>query len=344
VGAVDFLGELVTKAYEEAQAEEVSPTLLLERKRAYNFNKRQKADPEAKRRKELLSKRSGKLSDISVDKARDAKCCPRNCCRNMSFQAVLNTRMDYYALPCGEQQTFLLDLLRMRDENIIRSGKMIFGNKVVCREAFYELLGVSRSTFYRRQKSWEEGSKVGFHGNTGTRKTRGNTLTAQAHMTQILTELAEPLPHEQCFKLPSCYNKVQIYNELCESLQKLEVATISKSTFHYIWRTQFPNYTFHRSSAFAKCDLCLSFKVRLSTEKRPNARAIIEEERRQHIDAQGARRNLYYAHRLLAKKRLEKYLNVIHYKMDQHKTGIPRLIELVKSMSSACTSVPIALT
>jgi hypothetical protein len=92
VGVVEFLGELVTKAYKKAQAEEVSPTLLLEKKCASNFNKREKADHMAKRRKKLLSKRIGKLSDKSVDKALVKQCCPKNSCKTMSFHVMLNTK------------------------------------------------------------------------------------------------------------------------------------------------------------------------------------------------------------------------------------------------------------
>jgi hypothetical protein len=57
------------------------------------------------------------------------------------------------------------------------------------------------------------------------------------------------------------------------------VVPIAYSTFNALWNKHFKRYAFHTTGPFAKCEKCLSFKLRLSTERRPDARAVIEAER-----------------------------------------------------------------
>ncbi|KAL3693963.1 hypothetical protein R1sor_007614 [Riccia sorocarpa] len=58
-----------------------------------------------------------------------------------------------------------------------------------------------------------------------------------------------------------------------------------------------------------------------------------------------SRRNVYYAKRTLAKTQSERYLCLIHDKMDQNKTNIPRLADNMKKLHmGGCIPLPISIT
>jgi hypothetical protein len=69
------------------------------------------------------------------------------------------------------------------------------------------------------------------------------------------------------------------------------------------------------------------------------------EERSQHLQAQQSRKNVYYAARARAKVDPENFLCIIHDKMDQNKTWLPRLFEKPKSLAGGNrVPLPISLT
>ncbi|KAL3696219.1 hypothetical protein R1sor_010295 [Riccia sorocarpa] len=58
-----------------------------------------------------------------------------------------------------------------------------------------------------------------------------------------------------------------------------------------------------------------------------------------------SRRNVYYAKRTIAKAQPDKYLCLIHDKMDQAKTNIPRLADNMKKLHmGGCLPLPVSLT
>ncbi|KAL3685746.1 hypothetical protein R1sor_003768 [Riccia sorocarpa] len=120
---------------------------------------------------------------------------------------------------------------------------------------------------------------------------------------------------------------------------------VSKSLFYTTWASTYKNYKFHKRGAFAKCDTCIKLKLQLMEERRPDFRRPIEEERNEHMREQMSRRSVYYAKRALAKAQPERYLCIIHDKMDQAKTNIPRLADNMKRLHiGGCIPLPINLT
>ncbi|KAL3692045.1 hypothetical protein R1sor_005696 [Riccia sorocarpa] len=210
----------------------------------------------------------------------------------------------------------------MRHQNAIEEDKHIIDQKLICKKAIY---GFSRSKYY--------------------------DMMVQASKEQ----LAEPMPHMQyiqadgsariLYMLPSCYNKLSIMNELNLKLKSFGGEGISKSRFYKQWTDNFKNFRFHQKGAFAKCDTCVELKLKLMNERRPEARRPIEEERNKHMSEQMSRRNVYYAKRTLAKTQPERYLCLIHDKMDQNKSNIPRLADNMKKLHvGRCIPLPISLT
>ncbi|KAL3679368.1 hypothetical protein R1sor_022324 [Riccia sorocarpa] len=147
------------------------------------------------------------------------------------------------------------------------------------------------------------------------------------------------------YMLSSCYNKLSIMNGLNLKLKSLGGKGISKSSFYKQWTDNFKNFRFHQKGAFAKCDTCVELKLKLMEERRPEARRPIQEERNKHMTEQMSRRNVYYAKRTLAKTQPERYLCLIHDKIDQNKTNIPRLADNMKKLHvGGCIPLPISLT
>ena len=102
---------------------------------------------------------------------------------------------------------------------------------------------------------------------------------------------------------------------------------LSKSSFGRIWNEEFPQVSLTKTSEFSKCSLFSSLKARL--------RARIIDERKIHMRQQQSCRSLYYAWRTYLELQPQKYVCIIHDKMDQKKTAIPRLQTLPKEIDSA---------
>jgi hypothetical protein len=248
----------------------------------------------------------------------------------------------------------ILNLLRSREDEVKRKGLFVLKGRLICHCAFYEIHGFSQTKLYGYLLQAEGGCKTGFHGNQGLLKTRQNTMTARAFLEAILTENAEPMPHISYtggfgtdtieYRLPSCFSKKDIFKEVAIKMQLDGLKPVVESMLYDIWKNSFANFTFHRQSAFAKCTLCVQFKENLMREKRKVERAKLEADRTRHLREQMSRRQSYYSHRVLAKTNPSEYLCIIHDKMDQAKTWIPRLVATPKSLSGNGIPLPVALT
>ena len=96
----------------------------------------------------------------------------------MAKEAILEGRRDYYGLSGGERTSYMLDLFRSREESVKDAGQMIFQNVQVCKQAFWQLYGFVKQSFYNYERQYKDGAKVGLHGNTGTKKIWGDVLMA----------------------------------------------------------------------------------------------------------------------------------------------------------------------
>ena len=83
--------------------------------------------------------------------------------------------------------------------------------------------------------------------------------------------------------------------------------------------------------------------MKLQSTKNLQERAKCMLDRRTHMLQQMSCRNVYYGWRLYSKMHPKKYLCIIHDKMDQQKTSIPRL-QLVPKFVNHVMQLPISLT
>ena len=110
---------------------------------------------------------------------------------------------------------------------------------------------------------------------------------------------------------------------------------MSSSSFNRIWNTEFKHVTLSKTSEFSKCSICTGIKAQLSGTKVQEERDRLMEERRKHMLQQQSCRNLYYTWRRFSQMIPKKYLCIIHDKMDQKKTAMPRLEITSKDVDSA---------
>ena len=97
------------------------------------------------------------------------------------------------------------------------------------------------------------------------------------------------------------------------------------TTFNRIWNKEFANVTLSKTSEFSKCVVCSRIKSQLESTKDGEMIARLKDERRIHMMQQQSCRNVYYTWRKFSQMQKDKYLCIIHDKMDQKKTTIPRL-------------------
>ena len=272
----------------------------------------------------------------------------------MPREDIAEARREFHGMSCAEKGTYIYSLFHNRDQDVIDSARMVLKKMVICKMAFYIIHGFSRAKFYIYEDEYQQDAKVGQHGNKGSRKTRPNTLVACALLEKILKHSSEPMPHitynGKCgtdtieYRLPSSFTKTGIWNEVNDGMEAEGLRHIAFSTFYSMWNSKFANFKLHKSSAFAKCDKCSSFATQLRGERRKEYRHKIEKEREEHLQEQMSRRQQYYSARLMSKKEPETYLCIIHDKMDQSKTWLPKLVPIPKYLSSIGHNLPVALT
>ena len=192
------------------------------------------------------------------------------------------------------------------------------------------------------------------HGNTGVlRRGLQHTSDARALLDEFVNMNSEPAPHksrtmldgsrETRLSIPSIYKQVDILNEINATLEQLgHEKRLSKSSFNRIWNKEYPQVSLTKSSEFSKCTLCSGFKAKLEAKPGLEERARILNERDIHMSQQQSCRSLYYAWRIFSKTQPQKYVCIIHDKMDQKKTAIPRLRVTPKGLDSGY-SLPVAL-
>jgi hypothetical protein len=350
-----FLGDIMKEAEDDSDdSVQVIPDRAKPAKRAYHSVKRTKMDPSKRLLKQKSMKKNKKLEDAEIKARRSLECCSLRCCENTSVEEFCEIRSEYYGQSFQDKRTFMLGLFLNRSEEMIKEAKMLLKTRTVCKKGFYQIYGMSKSGFYNLEKDFIAGQKVGFHGNEGQFKTRENTMNAKAMLENFLKENGEPMPHlaycggkgtdDIIYKLPSAMTMVSVWEELKVALQLQDLPIISYSTVVSIWRNNYANYDFHSTSAFSKCDHCSSFKEALKWERRAKERTELEQLRREHLGDQMSRRHTYYAARIKAKQEPHNYLCIIHDKMDQDKTDLPRSSVVPKCLDGKYIRLPISLT
>ncbi|CAM6083609.1 unnamed protein product [Calypogeia fissa] len=278
-----FIGDIVEAAVESFDSpgrDGLDPNQsdeYMQAKRPYNYIKRTKVDLEEKRRKVLASKAVSKSTGTSIDELVRHLCCKSKCCLMMPREVLEDVRKEFHGMSANGKTDHILNLLTSREDDVKRKGLLVLKGQLICKEAFWEIHGFSRTQFYLYKANAESGCKLGFQRNKGLPKTRENTMVARACLEAILTENAEPMPHISYggkhgsdnieYRLPSCLTKKDIFGEVAMKMTLDGLTPVAEATLYSIWNTSFDNFSFHKQSAFAKCTLCVQFKDQLMREK-----------------------------------------------------------------------------
>lgn len=206
-----------------------------------------------------------------------------------------------------------------------------FDGKKVCSKAWYVMHGIGKSTFYRLRKKFLNGACNVSHGNSGIiRKGMTHVEMAKSIIQGFIDNNADQMPHrsrttmhgarETQRVLPTMYKQVDILREVNDTLVSLEYRPLSQPSFSRLWNTEFKTVSLSKTSTFSKCDICTAIKVKLESTKNQEEHARYMAQRRAHMLQQMSCRNLYYAWRSSSEMNPNRYLCIIHDKMDQSKT------------------------
>lgn len=161
------------------------------------------------------------------------KYCNMKYCLRMLAKHVSKARDEFHRLSLVDKLTHILSLFHNRAKEVISKGHIVLKSLVICKHAFYEIHGFSCPHFYNYKQLFENGAKIGFHGNTRNSKLVGNILSTQAILASILKQSAKPMPHaiylwskgidSNIWMLPSNFSKSFIFHEVSAkmALEKL---------------------------------------------------------------------------------------------------------------------------
>ena len=268
----------------------------------------------------------------------------------------METRLDFWGQGYSQRSTYIYDSISMAFTKDSEKDTLDFlhNGMHICSMAWYTIHGVSKMTFYRYKRRFFEGAKCASHGNTAIiRKSHEHIEMGKAYIQEFIDKNAERMPHksrtsayggrETQLVLPSMYKQVDILREVNATLASLGYSTLSQPTFSRLWNTTFKIVSLSKTSTFSKCDTCTAIKLKLESTKVQEERAKLFILRRKHMLQQMTCRNVYYAWRTYSELYPTKYLCIIHDKMDQKKTCIPRVNPVPKSLNQVM-SLPVSLT
>ena len=131
---------------------------------------------------------------------------------------------------------------------------------------------------------------------------------------------------------------MDILGEISTTLDQMGYAKkLSKASFGRIWNKEYPHVALTKTSEFSKCNFCSSIKARIEAKPNLQERAKILKEKEIHMKQVSSCRNLYYSWCTFFETQPKKYLCIIHDKMEQNKTAIPRLRVNPKSVDILVT-------
>ncbi|KAL3678464.1 hypothetical protein R1sor_021420 [Riccia sorocarpa] len=299
------LGDLYS-AYEDADfAHHTQHSQAGVRKRAYFSTKRKLKTEEEKLSDRLKRRADKKLLDANILSDMMKGCsCDERCCQSWCVEEVKEVRKEIYGVKFEEK----LDLI-------------------------YQKINASQAR--------TDGLVLCYNG--------------QAILKKILSEMSEPMPHlnfdnsnnngtdSLYHRLPSCYDKQDIYTEHSIRMENQGGSKLSRGKFYDMWNKKFANFDFHKKSAFARCTECEKFKVWLTRDRNEETRKGYEVDRQKHLQLQMFGRSCYYSHNQLAIDEPSLHKSSIHDGMDSNKTAVPRLDNYVKALSGVGMHVSVKI-
>ncbi|KAL3682631.1 hypothetical protein R1sor_000653 [Riccia sorocarpa] len=347
-----ILGDLYVRVAEGDLVIYSPPKSSLSQKRTYNSIRRKLITQEDRGKIAGEKRCVKKCDDEDIRRSMVRECCRQGCGTKWAVDDIKEVRTEIYGVHFEKK----LDLLYQKlNASTGRSDGMILFSKgrFVCQKAFWQLHGISKSCFYNHRTNSNNGAKQGYHGNKGSIKPRELTMESIVFMKILLKEMGEPMPHvvfdnnrrnetdSVSYRLPACYDKKDVFEELCIRINQASSLPPSRAKFYEEWKSNFANYDFHKKSAFAVCTPCEKYKIWLTRERNDELRRQYEAERQQHLQLQMSGRTNYYTHNRLATDDPLLYKSAIHDGMDSGKTAIPKQVNYVKALAGVGMPLPL---
>ena len=299
---------------------------------------------------------SKRCTTIYVQKVAIVDFCNKKCCQMGDRGKIMDTRLELWGQDYSQRSTYIYDNISISFRKNPKNDtfEFVHNGMYVCSMAWYTIHDVSKTTFYRYKRRFLEGAKCASHGNTAIiRKGHVHVEMAKAYIQEFIDKNAKRMPHksrtsvygdhETQLVLPSMYKQVDILREVNATLTSLGYSSLSQPTFSRLWNTTFKIVSLSKTSTFSKCDMCTTIKLKLESTKVQEELAKLFILCRKHMLQQMTCRNVYYAWRTYSELYPTKYLCIIHDKMDQRKTCIPRVNPIPKSLNQVMP-LPISLT
>ncbi|KAL3699511.1 hypothetical protein R1sor_017533 [Riccia sorocarpa] len=166
-----------------------------QKKRHYNSTIRKTPDPARRAKAEARKRARLHTTDKRIRQVQKVACCGEYCCTKIPLETIRQCRLDYFGLPHDDREEYIHTQLHMQHEDTIDQGKHIIDQTLICKMAFWTIYGFSKSKYYAMMAKAPLGIVRGYHRNKGSLKPRGSTVQAHAVLGQLLTAIAEPMPH-----------------------------------------------------------------------------------------------------------------------------------------------------
>ena len=295
-----------------------------------------------------LAKSNEKCSWENVLAVATVECCRRQCCQLTRRESVARARFLVWGGTCSNRMTLSYDkigtLMEVKAPNLRKAKLIPLDGGLVCQKAWYTIHGISRATFFRYKCEQATGAVIARHGNTGSFRETKHVTMARQMIKRFIEDNAEKMPHkcrttfegerETQKVLPSMYRMKEIMEDCNFNLINSHgMPIISQPTFSRLMNRSFPEVTTTKYNQFSKCAECVRIKNARKCTIDPKERAMLKQEMRMHMAQQMSCRNLYYSWRDASKLEPTKYLCIIHDKMDQMKTNLPRLLNVPKILT-----------
>ncbi len=117
------------------------------------------------------SKKSKQISLPSVQLVSSIDCCAKRCCQYAERDMVLDLRKEFWGQTLQKRTNYVYDtLLTSWRQNTIDTKKdyvFSFNGREICCRGWYEIHGISKTSFYRYREQFENGVRRSVHGNEG---------------------------------------------------------------------------------------------------------------------------------------------------------------------------------
>jgi hypothetical protein len=290
-----------------------------------------------------------KFDSVLEAKARGG--CLWNCLREVGERYILDQRYMAWGQQYEVRAMWIMQMLNAFYQRTEGMRKDKYNNKLdgveVCNACYAMALGYSQRHFKQLKVAHRVyGRMVAVYGNTCNLRERAKMSVARESFTAFVGDAGYTQPHRQVRKkvdnsvvplilLPMNTTKVDVFHFVNEEVKTLVGGeSMSLTSFHRLWRTEFPHVQIPPFSRFSKCYHCWEYKCRMEATTNAAVRLQIKELFLVHIQHQMEERRDNWLFKRLAMITPNFFMSLIVDGMDQNTTMVPKMRQTVKNIES----------